>query len=71
MGKTCAFGVTFIDCRDRRPRRSVKPNFKNSNFSKEEFSDTSSVPKTLLILFINGSVELLRSAQRKVCFANV
>ena len=55
MGKTCAFGVTFIDCRDRRPRLSLKPNFKNSNFSKEEFSDTSSVPKTLFVLFINGS----------------
>ena len=38
----------------RDPRLSVKPNFKNSNFSKEEFSDTSSVPKTLFILFING-----------------
>jgi hypothetical protein len=33
----------------------VKPNFKNSNFSKEEFSDTSPVPKTLFILFINRS----------------
>ena len=27
--------------------------FVNSNFSKVEFSDTSSVPKTLFILFIN------------------
>ena len=52
--RTCAFGVTFIDCRDRRPRLSVKPNFKNSNFPKEEFSDTSPVPKTLFYLYYNG-----------------
>ena len=32
-------------------RLSLEPIFKNSNFSKEEFSDTSSVPKTLFIYF--------------------
>ena len=35
----------------RDPRLSLEPIFKNSNFSKEEFSDTSSVPKTLFIIY--------------------